>query len=498
MKTEKQRIHQIIIFISILVLIMGRPSYSDDKVKQPNVSGQFYTADSQKLSMEIDQYLKNADIKGLLDKPIEVILVPHAGYMYSGAVAAHSFKAIRAQNYKTVVILGFSHSVGFKGISIWPEGAFRTPLGDAVVDQEFAVQLLNFHPNIFVDHAVFDDEHSLEVEIPFIQKTLPDAKIVPVMMGQPSMQTMDAFAKRLAQLVGNRTDVLIVVSTDLSHYHDDKFARPMDEKTMNAIAKIDLEGLAQGHQSKQMELCGLFPVVTSMFYARARGITETKILRYANSGDVMSDKKRVVGYGSIIYFRKSADQEKDSGVAPLSKEQKKRLLEIAKLTIDQYLRTGKKLEVKEADPRLSQSEGAFVTIHKNGDLRGCIGNIIGRGPLYLTVRDMAISAATEDPRFQPMTKDEIPQTDVEVSVLSTPRVAKADEIEMGKHGVIISRGMNHGVFLPQVATETGWSKDEFMSQLCSQKAGLPHDCWKDPATKIEIFTADVFSEHDLM
>ena len=157
------------------------------------------------------------------------------------------------------------------------------------------------------------------------------------------------------------------------------------------------------------------------------------------------------------------------------------------------------MDVKEADARLSWEEGAFVTLHKNGNLRGCIGNIIGRKPLYQTVRDMAISSATQDPRFPPVTSDELDDIDVEVSVLSKPKViASVDEIELGVHGVIVSQGPFHsGVFLPQVAEETQWTKEEFLSHLCSQKANLPADCWKDQKTKIEIFTADVFSETDV-
>lgn len=485
------------------LLMTAHKTYGEGRVKTPNVSGQFYTADPVKLSAEIDNYLKKADLAALPNKPIELLIAPHAGYMYSGPVAAYSFKAISQQKYKTVVVLGFSHSMAFRGISVWGEGHFRTPLGDIEVDREFAAQLLNFNQNVYDKPEFFESEHSLEVELPFLQKTLTDFKIVPVIMGQPSMQTLHQFAKRLAQTAGSRNDVLIVVSTDLSHYHDDATARKMDEETMKAIAKIDLEGLAQGYQTKKMELCGLYPVLTSMFYARERGITETHILRYANSGDVIPDKSRVVGYGAVVYFKNekpvaSTTQTEEGNVAPLNNDQKKRLLEIARTTIEEYVRSNKKLDFKETDPRLSQTEGAFVTIHKNHNLRGCIGNIIGRGPLYLTVRDMAIAAATEDPRFSKVKESELKEIDVEVSVLSVPQITKnPDEIVMGKHGVIVSRGANHGVFLPQVATETGWSKEEFMAQLCSQKAGLPRDCWKDPGTTLEIFTADVFAEKDI-
>ncbi len=193
-----------------------------------------------------------------------------------------------------------------------------------------------------------------------------------------------------------------------------------------------------------------------------------------------------------------AAEEKES-VMSLTLEQKRRLIDIAKNTIEKYVTTKEVLQIQEQDSRLSAEEGAFVTIHKHGQLRGCIGNIVGRGPLYLLVRDMAIASASEDPRFNPVATDEIKDLEIEVSVLSKPHLIKnVDEIQLGVHGVIVHQGpFNQGVFLPQVATETGWSREEFLSQLCSQKAGLPRDCWKDPRTKIEVFTAQVFSEKEI-
>jgi AmmeMemoRadiSam system protein A len=170
-------------------------------------------------------------------------------------------------------------------------------------------------------------------------------------------------------------------------------------------------------------------------------------------------------------------------------------LEIARSSIETYLKTGKKLEVGEKDPVLGQNMGAFVTLHEHGQLRGCIGNLIGQQPLYLTIRDMAVESATGDPRFAPVGLAELKDIEIEISALSPmQRVDSADKIEIGKHGVMVRRGFNSGVFLPQVATETGWSKEEFLDELCAQKAGLPADAWKDKSTELYVFTAEVFSE----
>ena len=181
----------------------------------------------------------------------------------------------------------------------------------------------------------------------------------------------------------------------------------------------------------------------------------------------------------------------------LNKEQKKKLLEIARKAIETYLKTGKTIEVKETDPVLLKELGAFVTLKEKGRLRGCIGNIIGQKPLYLTVRDMAIEAAVSDPRFTRLETQELKNIEIEVSVLSPlEKIDSVDKIKLGKHGVLIRKGFASGVFLPQVAQETGWSKDEFLSNLCSHKAGLKPDAWKDKASEIYIFTAEVFSEKE--
>jgi AmmeMemoRadiSam system protein A len=175
------------------------------------------------------------------------------------------------------------------------------------------------------------------------------------------------------------------------------------------------------------------------------------------------------------------------------------LLELARKTIETNLKDGKKLAVTETDPLLKEEMGAFVTLHKHGELRGCIGNIVGKGPLYLTVRDMAIEAATGDPRFPPVEPPELKDIEIEISVLSPlEKIDDPEKIKMGVHGVLVRKGFYSGVFLPQVATETGWSREEFMSNLCAHKAGLPKDAWKDGSCDIYIFSAEVFSEKEVL
>ena len=465
-------------------------------IKEPNVAGGFYSADPKELSDTIDAYEQSAGSVPT-DRKVLIAIAPHAGYPYSGPVAAYDFKAIARNQYKTVIIIGPSHYFPFEGISIWRSGGFKTPLGTVPVDEDFAQALLKESPQFQFLPNVFEREHSVEVEIPFLQKTFKDIRIVPILMGNPDPQVCRDLAVALDRLIGQREDVLILISSDMSHYYTYDVANRMDALALKAIVAIDPKIFFEGVISRKFEMCGFVPVTTALILARLRGIKHVEVLDHANSGDTSGDKSRVVGYSSIIFYSDLLGQKasEDEGVAALNQAQKNKLLTIARNTMENFVKTGKTLEVKTTDARLNAIEGAFVTLTKQGALRGCIGNIIGQEPLYETVRDMAVSAASRDPRFSPVTAAELKDIHLEISVLSKPRRVKdASEIQLGKHGVIVSNGEHQGVFLPQVATETGWSKEEFLSKLCSQKAGLAADAWKDPNTALYVFTADVFSE----
>ncbi len=470
-------------------------------IKQPNVSGQFYPADPKELSRQIDQFISEAKIIPF-KKHIDILIAPHAGYPYSGKVAAYGFKAVSQNQYSTIIILAPSHFYGFDGISIWDDGGFETPLGIVKVDQELSQKFKALNTKIYFEPLAFAQEHSLEVELPFLQKIFHDFKIVPIVMGQPGFKTLEDFAETLDHVIGDRKDILILVSTDMSHYHEDAVARQMDARSVDAIKTLDAQKIFEECPLRTtMEMCGSVPVVAALLYAKKRKLNHIDILNQANSGDATGDRSSVVGYMSAILYEDSgsATSGKTAKRSTLTLNQKRRLMDIAKKTIETYVNDQKVYPVQDNDSRLLQEEGVFVTIRKQGQLRGCIGNIIGRGPMNILVRDMAISAATQDPRFKPLSQDELSEIDLEISVLSKPREIKnIDEIDLGVHGVIVGQGAFHqGVFLPEVATDTGWSKEQFLTELCTQKAGLPPDCWKDPRTKIEIFTTESFSEKDV-
>ncbi len=461
------------------------------KIKEHSVSGLFYPSNPKELSSMLEELLLKAAPEKLSQKPA-IIIVPHAGYGYSGQTAAFGYKLLERGDYRTVVIIGTGHKSAFSGISVYPDGAFSTPLGSVEIDKIFADKLINKEKNIYFYRQAFQEEHSVEVQLPFLQKTLKNFKIVPVIMGDCLYEDCSKFASLLKEAIGARKDVLIVVSSDLYHGYDYEEAENIDNFTLSLIKNLEPEGLYYGLRDGKVQACGGFGIVSALIFAKEAGFESVKVLNYTNSAKVTGKIKKgvwTVGYASLSISKAAKE------AFMLNDRQKKRLLEIARTTISNYLKNGKKPDLHEDDPDLNRGLGAFVTLHKKGELRGCIGNLTGNKPLYLTIRDMAVESATQDPRFSPLTLSELGEVNIEISVLSPlKKETNPDNIRMGIDGVIIRKGFRSGVFLPQVATETGWSRDEFMSNLCMHKAGLPADAWKNKDTDIFTFTAEVFKE----
>ncbi|MCM8785674.1 MAG: AmmeMemoRadiSam system protein B [Candidatus Omnitrophica bacterium] len=458
--------------------------------RKPAYSGSFYPSKKEELKNQIDSFFKNVNYKEKIEKEkIIGVIAPHAGYIYSGQVASYSFKLLEGMNIKTVILIGRSHHSYFKGAIIDDRDGWETPFGKVEIDKDIFEKLYK-KKNFSVNKILMDYEHSLEVEIPFLQYTLKNFKIFPILVGDPSKENTDLITNDLYNVIKERNDWIIVVSTDLSHYYPYELAKQKDLLLLETLKSKNINLIYSYLSAKKIEMCGDSALFILLKIAEKYPDYEVKILNYANSGDTSGEKSKVVGYGSAVVLRK----EKKGGNM-LTKEQKILLLKIARETLENYL-LGKKLpEIKVDDPVLIEKRGVFVTLKKKGELRGCIGYIEGVEPLYLAVRTMAINSAVKDPRFQPVVFEELKDIEIEISVLTVPkRVKSADEIVLGRDGVIVKRGFNQGVFLPQVAEETGWTKEEFLSYLCLHKAGLPQDAWKDPKTELYIFQAEVFSE----
>jgi len=496
-KTTSQKSKFLILTFGFTFCVLTFPfSCFAQDIKQPNVAGAFYPDNSTELSQMIDNFLNAANPEPI-EGEIFALISPHAGYGFSGQTAAYGYKLIKDKPYKTVILLGTSHYYGFSGVSIYPQGIFRTPLGDLEIDKEFSQKLLSKDKDIFFETAAFAKEHSLEVQLPFLQKVLTNFKIVPIVMGDCPLLVCQKLANLLKEAIGNRKDVLVVASTDMYHGYDYKESEVVDNLSLSYLKNMDSEGLYYGLREGKLQLCGGFGVVSTLILAKELGHHKLSVLKHANSAIVTG--KKVKGLWTVGYTSCVIDEEKKGEVAMLTKAQRKRLLEIARNSLEAYLKTGKKLELtQDQDPILLKEMGAFVTLHEHGELRGCIGNLIANQPLYLTIRDMAIEAATGDPRFSPVQLTELRDIEIEISALSPmQRIDDPDKIEMGIHGVLVRRGFRSGVFLPQVAGETGWSKEEFLSNLCAHKAGLSPDAWKDRTTELYIFTAEVFSEKEI-
>lgn len=484
--------------IVIIMLLFASIALASD-VKDADLAGTWYPSSRIELSAMLQGYLDAANPERVEGRPFAII-VPHAGYQFSGPVAAYGYKLAANPGIKTVILIGFSHRQPFDGISIYDRGAFRTPLGEIAVNTELARDIESRSGRISFRPEPFTDENSLEMQIPFIQTVFKDAKIVPIEFGGMEFGDASILADALAGALKDRDDYIIVASTDLSHYHSYDEANSIDKHLLQVLGTMNANALFDEAQLGASELCGVMPVTAAILAAKKMGYDDIKVLKYANSGDTSGRKDNVVGYVSAVIYKnrgKGGEAIKEEGKDMFDEAQKKQLLRIARKSMTEYLKNGKRTNLSEKDPLLNKEMGAFVTLHERGQLRGCIGNMIGRGPLYQTVADMAIEAATGDPRFTPLSPSEIDKVDIEISVL-TPlkRVKSADEIRIPGQGVLVRRGFASGVYLPQVATEAGWNKEEFLTSLCGHKAGMDPYAWKDPSTEMYTFEAIVFGEKD--
>jgi AmmeMemoRadiSam system protein B/AmmeMemoRadiSam system protein A len=488
-------------FFVLLCLFAPEVLAGEETTRHPFVSGAFYPSHSSELSGMVERFLAKASLrKESQNTPITALIVPHAGYVYSGQSAAAAYKQLKGHFFDTVILVGVYHRANFEGASIWKEGVWRTPLGEVPVDEEMAAAIAGENPLFGFTQDVHLAEHSLEVQVPFLQKTLKNFKLVPIAISRPSLREIQSLAAAIVKHSQGKR-VLWIASTDLSHYRSQRDAARMDKRALKIIRQGDVRGLLKEALSERVELCGLAATMTVLEAARLKGAGPIKILDYATSAKASGDKTRVVGYGSAVIYGgwkteaaftaepKTAFQDR------LDKDQQQVLLDFSRQTLESHVlgRTLPKLEIK--DPELQKSRAVFVTLRKHGELRGCIGSLLPQEPLVQAVQNMTVQSASQDPRFKPVAPPELADLSVEISVLSLPRkIQSADEIVLGRHGVIVKRDGRSGVFLPQVATETGWTKEEFLNELCSQKAGIPPDAWKDPATELYVFTVQDFGE----
>ena len=478
-------------------------------VRPATQAGRFYESDPRTLSQEVDSLLMRhtrGDTGGDASAAyhqLAALIVPHAGYYFSGNVAASAYAKIdRERPYKRIFLLGPSHHEWLDGASVNTEADYyATPLGEVRVDRETAKKLLTTDVTGDTDStSVFsyqpkahDREHCLEVQLPFLQRWLKEVPpIVPIIISTNDFAKLKRIAEALKPYFTDEN--LFVISSDFSHYPSYRDACTVDGRTGKAIESGDVEqfiatieaNARSGIRNLATSACGEFPIITLMLMLDSR--YQVKHIMYQNSGDVDDrDSSRVVGYHAFAILR---GEEK---AFSLSDEEKRMLKDIAYQSIKDSL-DGKPVAQQALNSKfliLNSKCGAFVSLHKQGRLRGCIGHFGEDVPLHKIVAEMARAAAFEDPRFLPVTRDELDHLDIEISVL-TPmrRIQSLDEFQLHKHGIYIRKGYYSGTFLPQVADEVDWDKEEFVGHCSQDKAGLGWNGWRD--AELYVYEAIVF------
>ncbi len=529
-------------FESCVGTLSGLESGWCDQTRTAQVAGSFYPAQRRQLLETVQGLLDIQKDPALSEKP-RVLILPHAGYPYSGAVAASGLHQIQGRSYDGVVVVGFTHHISFSGSSVDHVDAYETPLGRIPVDKEAVSFLEAQNPSIRYQESVHSSgEHSLEVLLPYFQVALGEFRLVPVLMGSSDWQDASALAEALARLA-QRGDYLFVFSTDLSHYHEDSQAREIDQRTVDAILSETSQALHRLFEQGRLEACGRGPILTSLLFAEHLGYLKRQLLRYANSADATQDRSRVVGYAAIamishptprsvwlsneagmvlvrearqilerslgshnppasVSVNNPAIGPQPSAVGPVGLLKRTDGWDVAPLEADlpvpQVHPVGLHTETGQEQwglhyPELAQAHGMFVTLRREGKLRGCIGRIETQEPLASILSKVVLEAALEDPRFAPVQADELETLHIEVSVLTPPQpLARLEDLVAGRDGVILEYAGRRGVFLPQVWQETAWTRVEFLEELASQKAGLKPDAWKD--ARLFVFQDQVFAE----
>lgn len=472
------------------------------KVREPAVAGLFYTAAAPDLSRSIQALLAKAT-PDPVDGELKALICPHAGYRYSGLTAAFAYKLLAGCDVQTVILLAPSHHASFPGVSVCAADVYRTPLGDVPLSEKAkklaAIRPFVPEPRVLLrrpewraeashpEPPLGEDtpetwEHSGEVQVPFLQTVLKDFELLPVIFGDANPEQA---ARGLAEVIDGRT--LVIASSDLSHYHPYPEAEVLDKRCVAAICDLDTERI------KKQEACGSMPIQTLMHLAKLRG-WKPKLLDLRNSGDVTGDKTGgVVGYAAIAFHAPASDV--------FTPGERSVLLDLARRTVQEVAAEERipKVDPEVLPARLRETKGCFVTLTKSGDLRGCIGHIVARMPLYKAVIENARNAASRDSRFQPVEPWELEEIRVEISVLSEPQPLEftspadlLDKLRPGKDGVVLQIGRNSATFLPQV-WEHFPKKEEFLDAL-SQKAGCEPGAWRGPGTKVLIYQVEAFKE----
>ncbi len=466
----------------------------------------WYPSDAATLKKQIGDLFQKVDVQ-----PIEgviALILPHAGYSYSGETAVTGIKTI-AKKYKRIVVIGPSHRIPMEEILSVPRVThYETALGEVPLDVEFIEKLLKYPMFQNVPQA-HKNEHSVQIELPLLQYAQKNFRFVPIVAGRCSPETIVKAGAILKGLVDDET--LLVASSDFVHFGPNYGYTPFKENIPEQIKKLDMgayehivkldaKGFLEYKRSTGATICGYVPVAV-LLSTMGEG-AKAELIKYATSGELMGDYSNSVSYLSVAFSGtrgKGPDVKTGDDNSKLSEEDKKELLTLARKTIIYAIQKREVPEVSELGVEISEAmktpRAAFVTLKKNSQLRGCIGDIFPQRPLYKSIILNAIHASFNDRRFSPVTEDECKDITIEISALTAPEpVASFDQIRIGTDGVVLSKDGHSAVYLPQVAPEQGWDINQTLTNL-SLKAGLAPDAWKEGASFL-VFQAVVFGENE--
>jgi len=528
----------ILIIVTLTIPLMNIFGQGSGRDRQPVVAGSFYSSDSDRLRGELAGFFVAAGSPEPGER-VRALIVPHAGFVYSGQTAASGYASVPSDAvYENIFLIGVSHRYAFEGAAVFTSGNLVTPLGTLQVNRELGDRLKAANRWFIEKDEAHGPEHSLEVQLPFIQYHFRSApRIVPILIGTRNTSVLKAVATGLQPWFNSRN--LFIISSDFSHYPSYNDACRVDRLASDAIIHGDPEDFlktirsieASGTENLATAMCG-WPAAMVLLYlaANSDGVSFRNV-GYTNSGDSpRGDRDEVVGYNAIVAVDRAGSESKSHRETKSSAEQKKAemnkgyalskdgsqnssgtgefsltaveqktLLGIAREAISARLKGCKPSTVDDSvlTSRLKEPLGAFVTITKAGDLRGCIGRFTSPDPLWEVIGDMAVEAAFSDPRFTPLTVSEYTAIHLEISVLGPmKKIIDVSEIKIGKHGIYLKKGIRSGTLLPQVASERGWSATQFLGYCARDKVGIGWDGWKDRDTEIFVYEAYVFGEED--
>jgi AmmeMemoRadiSam system protein B/AmmeMemoRadiSam system protein A len=492
----------------IIQLKKEEPAEMPKIVLRSSLAGTWYSADAETLAEQIEGFFQEAQVKPINN--VIALILPHAGYQYSGQTAVCGLKTTN-RKYERIIIIGPSHRIPMEEILSVPRVThYETPLGQIPLDVEFINKLLKYSLFQNVPQA-HKNEHSVQIELPLLQYSRKDFKLVPIVAGTCSLQTITKAGNILRSLVDKET--LVIASSDFVHYGRSHLYVPFTENIpeqikeldMGAyeyIAALDAKGFLEYKYKTGATICGYIPI--AVLLSMLDEPVGAELINYTTSGELTGDFTNSVSYLSVAF---SGSWQNNPEIKPqannpeleLTEDDKKQLLALARKTIVYALRTQRVPQASELGVSISDAmkcpRAAFVTLKKHSQLRGCIGDIFPQRPLYKSVIRNAINACVNDRRFLPVTEEECNDITIEISALTPPEpVASSNEIRIGIDGVVLSKDGHSAVFLPQVAPEQGWDVNQMLTQL-SLKAQLPADAWKEGASFL-VFQAVVFGESE--